>query len=132
MKPPSGKKRHVRDALLGERIDETVIGAACQIVEVLNANDLRDFLSFLELSGSDVAETDVPNESLTLQFGKRREWFLNGAFRGLQSCAYPEIDDVEVINTQIPKIVMNTVDQVLARKSWNPRLVSTTIERPTS
>jgi len=114
------EERQVRDALLSERIDESVITSARHVVEILNADDLGDFLTLLELSGSHVAQTDVPNQSLALQFGKHSQWFLKGAFRRFQNRSDPQADDVEVLNAEIPKIVMNTVDQILARPSWNP------------
>lgn len=66
---------------MGESIDEGIVIAARHVVEVLDTNDRLDFLSLLELPRSDVAETDVTNQSLALQFGTRSKWFLDRSLR---------------------------------------------------
>jgi hypothetical protein len=45
-----------------------------QVVLVLDANNLSHRLSFLELSGTDVAESDRADESLALQVNEYAEW----------------------------------------------------------
>jgi hypothetical protein len=72
------------------------------------------------LPGSNVAEADVTKQSLALQFGKRSQGLFDRSFRWLQNGANPEVDDVEPVDTEIPKIVMNAVGQLLTREGWNP------------
>src|SRR5262245_22785572 len=109
-----GEERNVSDALPCESIDESIVSALCHVVEVLDANDLSDFLSFLELPGSDVAQTDVANQSLALQIGERHKRLLDRSFQWLRNSTYAQVDDVEAIDTKIPKVVMRAVDQLLA------------------
>jgi hypothetical protein len=66
--------------LLGQSIDEGIVTAAYHVVEVLDTNYLRDFLSLLELPGSDVAETDMTNQFLALHFGQHSKRLLNRSF----------------------------------------------------
>ena len=54
----------------------------CYVVEILNANDLGDFLGFAELRGTDVAHADVTNQSLAFQFREHSNGFLDRAFDG--------------------------------------------------
>src|SRR5215468_1829552 len=75
-----GEERNVSYALFGEGIDEGVVFTLRHVVEVLDANDLGDLLSFFELSGRDVAKADVTNQSLALKIGKYSDLFLDVAF----------------------------------------------------
>src|SRR5438270_6336365 len=58
---------HVGNALLREVVEEGVICAMGDVVEVLHADDLGDGLRLRELLGSDVAETEMTNEALTFE-----------------------------------------------------------------
>src|SRR5260370_19479744 len=49
----------IGDALLCKSIDEGVVIAMCQIVEVLDANNIRDSLTHLQLPETDVSEADA-------------------------------------------------------------------------
>jgi len=55
----------------------------------------------------------VTNQFLALQFGEHSKWFFDRALRWLQDCTNPEVDDIEPIDTEISKIVMNAVNQRL-------------------
>src|SRR6516162_2128217 len=121
--PSQREKRHISNALLRESLDKGVVAAVCDVVEVLDTNDLRDSLSLLELPGGNVAETDVTNQSLMLQVDKHTQRFFDGSFRWCHDSAKSKVDDVERIGTKIPKIAMNAVDQLLTRKGLNPRFV---------
>ena len=114
------EERDIRYAFLGEGIDEGIVTAAGHVVEVLDTNDLRDFLSLLELPGRDVAEADVTNQSVVLQFGQRSQGLLDRTFRWLQDGTNPEVDDLKPVDTEIPKIVVNAVGQLLTREGGNP------------
>jgi hypothetical protein len=102
--------------LLRESIYEGIVIAMCQIVEVLDANDFCDSLTFLQLPGSDVAEADVTNQPLTLQLGEHGQGFLDGSFRWCHHSANSKVNNVERIDTEIPKIVVSAVNQLLTRK----------------
>src|SRR5271168_196838 len=107
------EERDISDALLGQNIDESIVSALRDVVEVLDANDLRDFPSFLELPWSDVAETDVANQPLTLQLGEHSKRFRDGALRRLLHSTYAKVDDIEMTDTEVAQIVLHAVNQVL-------------------
>ena len=94
-----GEEWNVGDALPGERIDEGIILAIGYIVEILDADDLGDFLSLRELLGSDVAEADVTNQTLALHVHELAERLYDRAFRRLQLAADAQVDDFEMIET---------------------------------
>src|SRR5215469_13353207 len=121
--PSQREKRHISDTLPRESVDKGIVAAVCDVVEVLDTNDLRDSLSLLELPGGNVAETDVTNQSLMLQVDKHTQRFFDGSFRWCHDSANSQVDDVERIGSKIPKIAMNAVDQLLTRKGLNPRFV---------
>ena len=108
------EKGNVRYALLRECIDEGVVSPLCHVVVVLDANDLRNFLCFLELPRSDVAEADVANQSLALQLSQRRQGLLDGSLRRLHDATDAQIDHAEPLQTQIAQIVVNPRSQLLA------------------
>src|ERR1035438_10016541 len=105
--PSQWKVRHVGDALRGESIDESVVGALGDVVEVLDAHNLRDSLRLSQLPGRDRAETDMPNQALLLQFGKRRQRFFKGVVRWSAKAAEAKIDDIECIKAEIAQVVVN-------------------------
>src|ERR1700683_2085418 len=61
-----GEERNVGDALPGEGVEEGVNFSIGHVVEILDANDVGDFLRLLKLLWSDVAKTEVANQSLAL------------------------------------------------------------------
>ncbi len=61
------KKRRKRDPFGREDIDHGVVIALREVVPVLNADDLRDGLSFHELPRRNVAEPDMADKPLSLE-----------------------------------------------------------------
>src|SRR5215469_8411218 len=59
-----GEKWHIRNALLPQFLDESVILALPDVVEILDAHDLRDFARLGKLPWRDVAQTQVTDEPL--------------------------------------------------------------------
>ena len=105
-----GKVRHIGDALRGESIDESVIGPLGHVVEVLDADNLRDGLRLSQLLGGDGAEAEMPNQALLLEFGKRRQrLFERFVFRSGEA-PQAQIDHIERIEAQISQVVMHRVD----------------------
>jgi len=54
--------------LNSEVIDEGIVLPLRHVVEILDTNYLGNALSFSELLGSDVAHTDMADESLAFEF----------------------------------------------------------------
>ena len=57
--PPSGKKRHVRNTVAGERIDQGIVGPMDQIVLILHTHDLANLRRIGNLLRRDIAQTNV-------------------------------------------------------------------------
>src|SRR4029077_13199504 len=106
---------HIGNALCGQIVDELIVAALREVVEVLNADYFRDRLRVCELAGRNCAETNMGNEPRLLQLGQRGgrlfEWLF---FRSGES-AEPEIHDLQRIEAQVAQIVMYGVDDLLAR-----------------
>src|ERR1051325_4510078 len=124
--PSQREERHVRYSFLRQSLKERVIVSVCHVVEVLNANDLRDSLRLFPLPGCDVAETEMANQPLTLQFGQHRQGLLDRPFRRFRESAHTQIDDIESFEAKISEIVMNASDDLFPRERGNPRFIRTT------
>ena len=86
----------------------------------------RLFWASCKLFGSDVAQSEMTYQSLLLEFGEHGQGFFNGSFRWPHDSSDAQIDDIERVESEIAKIVVNAIDQFLARKSMNPGLVFAT------
>ena len=62
-------------------VDEGVIVAVGDVVEILHADDVGNLLRLCQLAGSDVAEAEMANQALLLEFGEHGQRLFNGAFR---------------------------------------------------
>lgn len=116
-------EREVRDvgnALGGEGIEELVVLAVGDVVEILDANDIGDLAGFRELRGGDVAEADVADESLLLEFGESGERGFDGAFGRSHGRADPEVCDINPIEAEVSKIVVGAIDEFLWRGGGDP------------
>ncbi len=54
----------------GQRVDQRVVVAMRQIVQVLHADDRRDAAALLDLRRRDVAEPDMTHQPLPLKIGQ--------------------------------------------------------------
>ena len=54
----------------------------------------------------------MADKTLTLEVSEYSEWFLDGCF-GWKMLANPEVDNIQHIETEVAKIVMNGGDQFL-------------------
>jgi hypothetical protein len=60
-----------------ELLNETVIVPVCEVIEILYANGLCDFSALPPVAWSDIAETGMLDESLTLKFCVHGQRFLD-------------------------------------------------------
>ena len=93
------------------------------VIKILDANDLRNGLSLRQLFGSNVAQTNVPDETFSLEFCERGQGFLNRSLRRFRESTNAEIHYIKNIEAKISQIVMDSIDELLAGKSRNPGLV---------
>src|SRR5271165_3055830 len=69
------EERHISNALTRKVVDKAVVRPVRNVVEVLHADDLGNRLPLRQLSGTDVAQTQMANQSLTLQLCKHSQRF---------------------------------------------------------
>ncbi len=67
----------------------------------------------------------MTNQALTLEFGQHGQRLLDGSLRWPHDASNTEIDDIQSVEAEVPEVVVNAVDELLAGKSRNPRLVFT-------
>src|SRR6266511_624708 len=95
-----------------------------QIVVVLHARDFGDYLRLGYLSGGDIAYLDVAVQPLAPQVGQNRHLLGDGPFCGAVDRPHRTVvDDVEHVQAQIAKVVVDTVSQFLGRDGRLPRFV---------
>src|SRR5678815_4729706 len=93
------KVRNIRYGFMRKTIDEGIVIAVRDVVEVLDADYFREFLSLCKMPRSDGTETYMTNQSLTLEFDEHRQRFLDRPFRWLRESAHTKVDDIEAIYT---------------------------------
>jgi hypothetical protein len=60
------------------------------------------------------------NQPLLLELGEDRQWFFKLSVRRLQESPNAKIDYIQPVDREVSKIVVNAIDQFLARKCGNP------------
>src|SRR5262249_25423472 len=95
------EKRNIRDALRSEGINEGVVFPLRHVIEVLHANYVCNFLSFRELSRSNVAQTDMTNEPFTFEFIEYGQRLRDRSLRRLHNSANSKVHDVQSIQAEI-------------------------------
>src|SRR5580658_2655924 len=65
------KVRHIGDTLRGQIVNESVVATLGQVIEVLDANNLRDSLRLGQLLGRDRTKANMLNQALVLEVGER-------------------------------------------------------------
>src|SRR5262245_27732030 len=108
-----------------ETIDKGIVIAPRDVVKILDTDYFSEFLRFCKVLRRDGAQSNVPNQSLLLELDKRGQRLLDGAFRRFNKPTYAEVDNVDGLQAEIPKIVMNRIDEFLTRQSRYPRCVRT-------
>src|SRR5208282_89214 len=65
----------------------------------------------------------MTNQSLTLELRKHTQRFFDRLLGWPHDGSNPEVDDIQRIESEISEIIMDGIDQLLARKRMNPRFV---------
>ena len=82
----------------------------CHVVQVLDAHYLRNCLSFHQLVRTDIAQTEMTNQSMALKFGKHGQRFFDRPLRWTHYASDPKVDDIKAVDSEISEIVMNGID----------------------
>ncbi len=84
-----------------------------KIVVVLDTDNIREGATFFDLLACHIAEADMPDQPLALQFRERYERRLDAALgRPVSAEHQAQVDDVKRIHFQVSKIVMHGTRQV--------------------
>src|ERR1035441_8899919 len=102
------KEGHIGYALTCELIYEAIIPPLCDIVEVLNADNFCDPLSLRQLVRIDIAQTEVTNQPLLLEFSKRSQRRFDRPFLRAHNTPDTKINNIENVQSQVPEVVMRT------------------------
>src|SRR5581483_4792727 len=68
----------------------------------------------------------MTDQSLTFEFGEDSQRFFDRAFHWSHHSSNAEVDDIKNVELEIPEVVMNGIDQFLARTSMRPRFIRST------
>jgi len=71
------------------------------VVEILHAHDLGKGLGLSELSGGDVAQTDMADQPLTFKLGEHTQRLLDRSVRRVQDSAHSKVHDVQSVDAEI-------------------------------
>ncbi len=123
LESPEREEGDVGDILPRRFVEQRFIRAMGQVVVVLDADDFGDRLGLDPLPVRDVAQADVADEALALEFGEGGQRFGDGGVARRVDTADPEIDDIEHLQAQIPKIIVHGRAQLIAGESHVPGLV---------
>jgi hypothetical protein len=103
--PVQSRRREVGDigdAFVGKRFHHGVVAAICQIIKILNANDLADPAPFLDLRGRDIAEPDMTNETPRLKLSGNCQGLFDRPFAGGVVPEHaPQVNNLEHIKTKV-------------------------------
>ena len=80
-------------------------------------------LGLRHLLGADVAQTEVANQALMLEFGKRGQWLFDRTLRRAGKSSDSQVDHIENFEPEVAKVVVDGVSQLLTRKRRRPRLI---------
>jgi hypothetical protein len=100
------------------RVDQLVVLAVGEVVHVLHAHDRRDRLCLGDLFRRRVADSEVPDQALLLEFDERLEWLSERAGLGSLCVAEPEVDQVEHLKAEGFKILVDGAAQIFWLTGW--------------
>jgi len=83
--------------LPGEVFDEVVIVSVRDVIKVLHTDYLCNSLTLSQLLGTDITQTDVTNQSLTLEFGEHGQRLFNGSLHWSHNSANSQINNVQLV-----------------------------------
>src|ERR1700722_4035462 len=111
--PAQREERHISDALLREIINKAIVTSLGYVVQVLHADDVRNFLRLGQLFGTHIAQPEMANQSLTLELGEHCQRFFNGSVRWSHHSAHAQVDGIELVEPKVAQVVMSCIDQFL-------------------
>ena len=121
--PSEREVGHVGDTLCGKVVDERIVGALGQVVEVLDADNFRDCLRLRQLAVRDCAEPDVVNRILLFEAHERGEWLFKWLIFRRGESAEAQIHHLQRLEAQVAQSVSYGIDHLLAGASVEPGTV---------
>jgi len=114
------EERRESDVLTSATVDEFVVLAVRQVVEVLHGDDRSDRLRLGELPGGDIADPKVANEPLPPQLGENAERLPERVVGRAVVFADTQVDDVERFYAEVPDVAVHRVNEALTRAIQDP------------
>ena len=108
------------------RVDQLVVGAVGQVVEVLYADDRCDRLRFGELLRRHATHAKVSDEALLLQLREDGERLGDRTGGGFEDPSDAQVDDLERVESEVFEVLVDGADQLVAGKGRRPGLVGVT------
>src|SRR4029077_10695096 len=116
---------NIRYTLGAQVVNESIVVPLGHIVEILHADNLCHRLRFGQLLGRNVAQTDMTDQSLPLEFDEHGQRLFDRFLSRFREATDPKIDDIEMVEAEIPQVVMDSIHQLLVGKSVKPGFVWT-------
>ncbi len=110
------EERDVGDTGLGADVDEGIVVAAGQVVEVLDAGDRRDLTCLGELLGGDVGDAQMPDQPLLAQRQKGRQRPGQGRPGPLQ-IPHPQIHQIQTVHAEREQVGLDSPAQIVGRQA---------------
>ena len=104
-------------------IDQLVVRAIGEVVEVLDADDGCDRLCFRELFRRHDTHAEVPDEALPLQLREHGERLGDRTGGGLEESSDAEVDDVERLESEAFEVLVHGGDQLVTGECPRPGFV---------
>ncbi len=106
--------------MFGEGVDQGIIAPMRHVVFVLHTDNLRNLLALRQLLRGDIAQSEMVNQSLAFELGKHCQRLFDGFPHLSQRWTDSQVDDVKPLESEISKIIVNGIDQILPGKSNIP------------
>ncbi len=116
----------------GQGVDQRVVGAVREVVEVLHTHHGRDGLGFLDLLGGDGTDTEMPDQPLLLELREHGERFGERTQYGGVEPSHPQVDDVECVQAEVLEVAVHGLAKLVARQRLRPPPRRPAVLRPWS
>jgi hypothetical protein len=83
---------------------------------------MRSFNGCMKLPWTDIAQTEMTNQSLVLELGEHGEGFLDRFIGGRHDSANTQIDDIQRVQAEVSQVVMDLRPSVPGAKERESRI----------
>ena len=106
--------------MFGKGIDERIVPAVGDVVEVLDAHHRSDRLRLGNLLAADIAYSKVLNQTRSLHFREHAERFRDRAWRRRVQATNPQIDHIKDAEPEVCEVVINSFPEFVGCERSRP------------